>query len=175
MRTPIVTLTLIAAVVVSGITGPARAATTVDTTLTFTEGTGAIAITAPVSSTLLPPLSPSGTDQTVSAAIGPVTVTDNQGNDAGWVATASATDFTSGTATITISHATYTTPAATTTGTSTVSATTLGPLSSTPAAVQTATGVSGSNTATWDPTITLTVPAGTVSGTYTSTLTHSVS
>ena len=176
MRTRIVTLSLIAGVVVvSGVVGPAHAATTADTTLTFTEGTGAIAITAPGSSTLLPTVTPSGADQTVSAAIGTVTVTDNQGNDTGWVATASATNFTSGTRTITISHASYTPPAATNTGTSTVTAATLATLATTPAPVQTATGVSGSNTASWDPTISLTVPAGTESGTYTSTLTHSVS
>ncbi len=40
--------------------------------------------------------------------------------------------------------------------------------------VVTATGITGDNSATWNPTITVTVPGGTVAGTYSAVITHSV-
>ena len=43
-----------------------------------------------------------------------------------------------------------------------------------PGAVQTATGVSGANTAAWDPGISVAVPAGARAALYTATITHSV-
>ncbi len=39
----------------------------------------------------------------------------------------------------------------------------------------TATGITGNNSATWIPTIHVTVPGGTVAGVYTGAITHSVS
>jgi hypothetical protein len=177
MRKSIVIAPLIAsAVVVLGAVAPASAATTAGTTLQFTEGTGAINITAPTGTViLLPALTPTTSAQTVSAAIGSVVVTDNQGNDTGWVASASATDFISGSLPhILASNAAYTTPGAiATVGTVTAVSHDLASLG-TAAPVVTATGVVGANTATWTPTITLTVPGGTLPGTYTSTLTQSV-
>jgi hypothetical protein len=41
--------------------------------------------------------------------------------------------------------------------------------------VQTATAVVGVNTATWNPSIAVTLPAGAQAGTYSATITHSVS
>ncbi len=41
--------------------------------------------------------------------------------------------------------------------------------------VQTATGVSGTNTASWNPVIAVAIPAGALAGTYSTTITHSVS
>lgn len=38
----------------------------------------------------------------------------------------------------------------------------------------TGTELTGNNTATWNPTLTVTIPAATVAGTYTGTVTHSV-
>jgi hypothetical protein len=38
----------------------------------------------------------------------------------------------------------------------------------------TATAINGYNTATWNPQITVTVSGGTVAGTYSATITHSV-
>jgi len=40
--------------------------------------------------------------------------------------------------------------------------------------VETATGVSGNNTAAWNPTITVTIPANALAGTYSTTISHSV-
>ena len=175
MRKSFIIVPLIAgAVGVLGVAGPASAATSAATTLTFTMAAGAIAITAPASATLLPALVHTGAVQTVSAPIGTVVVTDHQGTDTGWTASASATDFTSGANTIPVADASYTPTTATVTGTATVAAATLAALSTTATAVQTATAVAGDNTATWNPTIALSVPADTVPGTYTSTLTQSV-
>jgi len=176
MRKSFIIIPLIAGVVgVLGVAGPASAATSANTTLTFTESAGAISITAPTTATLLPALVHTGVDQTVSAAIGDVVVTDDQGNDAGWTASASATDFIDGAGhTIPIADASYTPTTAAVIGTATVTPTTLPALDTTATAVQTATAVAGDNTATWNPTISLTVPGTAVPGTYTSTLTQSV-
>jgi hypothetical protein len=38
----------------------------------------------------------------------------------------------------------------------------------------TATGITGNNSATWNPTITVTVPGGMATGVYAATITHSV-
>jgi len=65
-------------------------------------------------------------------------------------------------------------PQATVTGTATVTPST----ESTPypgGRVQDATNVNGSNTATWDPTIAVTIPANALAGTYATSITHSVS
>ena len=68
----------------------------------------------------------------------------------------------------------YTTPQATVTGTATVTPTTQSSLNP-GGRVQDATAVSGANTATWDPTIAVTIPANALAGTYSTSITHSVS
>ena len=68
----------------------------------------------------------------------------------------------------------YTAPAAAVTGTVTTVASTQSQLNP-GGQVQNASAVSGSNTATWDPTIVVAIPAGAQSGTYGSTITDSVS
>lgn len=102
-----------------------------------------------------------------------VTVTDARGTAAGWTASVSAADFTAtGGLTIPLIGATYSAPAATTTGTVTVvpaTSTTLG----TATAINTATAT-GANTATWTPTIAASAPVGTQIGDYTTTVIHSV-
>jgi hypothetical protein len=42
------------------------------------------------------------------------------------------------------------------------------------APVVTATGITGDNSATWNPTINVAVPGGTAAGTYSATITHSL-
>jgi hypothetical protein len=151
--------------------GPAYAAET-DATITITGG--ALAITAPTGSVPLGSAPASPGTQDIGAPLGNVTVTDGRGGVAGWVASVISTAFTppSGPA-ITASAVLYATPSATVTGTATVTAQNAnGPIGVKP--VQTATGVSGANTATWNPTVTVHVPAGTQPGVYTATLTHSI-
>ncbi|MFJ9484045.1 hypothetical protein ACIRRI_56015 [Streptomyces mirabilis] len=103
-------------------------------------------------------------------------MTDGRGGTAGWTATASAVDFT-GPQSISVSAAgssSYITPAASVSGTANVTSSDLTPLYP-PGPVQVATGVNGINSATWNPTIHLTIPANAPAGTYSSTITHSVS
>ncbi|WP_127360852.1 hypothetical protein [Actinacidiphila soli] len=139
---------------------------------------GALQITVPSASVpLLPDRLASTSNQTVSANLGNLTVTDGRAGTAGWIASAHGDTFTAGTTTDipvdVAGQSSYTTPAASTTGSVTVNPTSLNPLSP-GGTVQTAGPVSGINTATWNPLITVTVPGGTLAGSYSSTVTHSV-
>jgi hypothetical protein len=156
--------------------GPAFAATAADTPVTVEVSGGTLTINAPTASKDLGSVLASTSVQTVSAALGVVTVTDSRAGTLGWVATAGATDFT-GPQTISVStpgSVTYTPGDAAVTGTANVAATNEDHLYPT-VTVQTATGVSGANTAAWNPTIAVTIPAGAQVGTYSTTITHSVS
>jgi len=105
-----------------------------------------------------------------------ITVTDNRAGTAGWSASVVLTDFT-GEATgarLSAAGATYTPTAATTTGTITVTASTSTD-PTTPRVIQTATSVTGNNTATWNAGLTVHVPNDAVVDVYTATLTYSVS
>lgn len=145
-----------------------------DTTVTFAVTTGALSMSAPVSANLL-----SGAPgTTISGALGPVTVTDDRALlSATWTATASATDWTTGGATpaetIPVTDVGYDPGAITTTGTITATGT---PITLAHSAAPVVTGDSGvgDNTATWNPAISVAVPASAVGGTYTGTITQSV-
>jgi hypothetical protein len=155
---------------------PAFAATASDTPVTVEVTGGDLTISAPAQSVNLGSVVTSGNAQTVSALLGNVEVTDNRGGTSGWTATASATDFT-GPQTISTSAfglVVYTAPQATVTGTATVTPSTESSLYP-GGRVQDATDVNGSNTATWDPTIAVTIPANALAGTYSTSITHSVS
>jgi hypothetical protein len=147
-----------------------------DTDVTLTVTTGALSINAPTDADL-----GSGAPGTTigPTALGTVTVTDLRALDtATWSATASSTAFTgSGTAagdTIPASAATYTPGTPTTTGTITVTPSTV-TLSGTAQEVVDGSAGHGNNTATWNPTIAVAVPADAVGGPFSATLSHSVS
>jgi hypothetical protein len=154
---------------------PAMAAGSGSTPVTLAVNGGTLDITVPAGPVALGAVSASTSAQTITGALGSVTVTDGRSGTAGWTTTAGAVDFT-GPQTINMSAtggSSYVPGDATVTGTATVTASTLSPLF--PAGpVQVATGVTGINTATWNPTISVTVPADALAGTYSSTLTHSV-
>jgi hypothetical protein len=145
------------------------------TTVTFTVSSGALTLTAPDSADL-------GTNApltTIAGALGTVTVTDNRALlGAAWTATASSTDFTTGAATpaetIPATDVGYDPGPITTTGTITATGTPI-TLSGDPQPVVIGTDIVGDNTATWDPTISVAVPATAVVGLYTATLSQSVS
>jgi hypothetical protein len=152
------------------------------TTVTFTVSTGTLTITAPATA----PLGTGAPGTTISAPLGTVTVSDNRALlAASWTATASSTDWTTGTATaaetIPVSDVGYAVGTITATGTITTTGTDLpagtaaGDLSSTAQTVVAGTAGVGDNSATWDPTISVAVPASAVGGAYTGTITHSVS
>jgi alpha-tubulin suppressor-like RCC1 family protein len=142
--------------------------------------TGMLAIAVPSVATLPGP-APGGT---ASAQLGTVTVTDTRGlATASWMVMVTATAFSTGSGTgpqtIPPSHISYWSgPATATTGTGTF---TPGQLNAASAvnlsAARTAfslTGGSGSNSASWNATVSVAVPASAVAGTYTATITHSV-
>ncbi|WP_344892188.1 ice-binding family protein [Streptosporangium longisporum] len=111
--------------------------------------------------------------------LGEVTVTDERGaSPATWVVTVGSTDFTTGegteSETIPGELVGYSPGAATrTTGDATFTPGTAGDLGSERVAFSASDGI-GNNSATWDPTITVTLPVGVVTGIYTATITHSV-
>jgi hypothetical protein len=157
---------------------PARAA---DTTTTFSLAAGALSISAPASKNLGSGSTGSGT---VSAQLGTVTVTDTRGVLlGGWTASVSSTDFTTGGATAdeTIAAGQVTYWSGTATESSGVGVFTPGQAAAINAqdlgAARTAfsgTALVGNNSASWNPTVTVNVPAAAVSGTYSGTITHSV-
>ncbi len=139
--------------------------------------TGTLTISLP-STTALGSAAPGGT---VSAPLGPVTVSDGRGlATSTWTATVSATTFTTsgGTQTITTSNVSYWSgPSTATNGTVTSTpgqndASAKQALSSSRTAFS-STG-NGNNSTSWNPTLVITIPSTAVAGTYTGTVTHSV-
>jgi hypothetical protein len=158
------------------------AASTPGTSVTFTvSGTG-IGITAPAGPVALSNPSIGGT---ATGSLGVVEVTDNQGLDGGgWTATASTTPFTTGggdaAETIPVTDVGYdpgTAADVTTTGTVTIATTDItiagGGLTGDPTVVA-ATDITGDNTASWNPVISVLVPSTAVIGDYSGTITNSV-
>jgi hypothetical protein len=120
-----------------------------------------------------------GPGTTITGSLGTVTVTDARALiSASWTATASSTNFTTGggtpAETIPATDANYNPGPITTTGTITATGTDV-TLSNAAQTVVAGTAGSGDNTASWDPTIAVAVPATAVGGLYTATLTQSVS
>ena len=158
-------------------TAPADAAQGV----TFTLTAGALTVSDPANKSLG---SVATGTATVSSTLGNTTVSDARGALLGaWTASVSSTDFTTGTATAdeTIAKAQvdyYSGLATATSGTAVFvpgQATALNAeaLSASRTAYS-ATGVVGNNSATWVPTVVVNIPADSVAGTYSGTITHSI-
>jgi hypothetical protein len=178
IRSKLTTIALAAGLVVGGVAGPAQAATTGDTTATFTITAGALAITVPGSATLSTVATGAGTS---SGQLGNVTVADTRGALVNsWTATIDSTTFVrdGGTATsnetVAVDQIAYSSGASTAhTGLGAFVPGTLinGTLPGTGGAH---TGFAGNSSTTWNPTLTLTLLSSQVAGTYTGTVTHSV-
>lgn len=153
-------------------------ATAEDTPVTLEVTGGGLGITVPAGPVNFGSTTVSSSPQMVTSQLGDVAVTDQRGGTAGWTVTAQAVDFMGpNNTTISMSapnSSTYHAPQANVIGTATVIPSDLSPMYP-PGPVQTATGVSGTNSANWNPTISITVPANSLAGTYTSTIAHSVS
>jgi hypothetical protein len=146
-----------------------------NTTVTFTVTVGALLMTAPATGNL----GSGAPGTTIVGPIGPITVTDNRALlSAAWTATASSTAFTTGTGTpaeiVPVGDVGYGPGAVTTTGTITSTGT---PITLSGAATPVVAGTAGvgDNTATWNPLLSVAVPASAVGGVYAGTLTQSVS
>lgn len=148
----------------------------VTTTTTFTIAAGSLAITAPSNALL----------QTNSAAAEPVatgtfsdvTVTDTRRGTTDWTVYVSGGGFTRTGGTDSLPSK-YTTGDARVMGTADVDDsyefTRTGWPEEAPSVAVTVTGVSGLNTVSWNPTVSVDVPDDALAGQYTSTVTHSVS
>jgi hypothetical protein len=161
-----------------------------DTTVTFTvTSAGTLSMTAPASVNLGTG-AVGGTITGVLSGVGPdpvpvpTVVTDDRALDAAsWTVTASSSDWTTGAGlpveTIPAADVTYapgtiaTTGVITATGTDITLANAAAPPALDPTVVAGTAGI-GDNSATWNPTIAVHVPAGAVAGDYTGTLTQSV-
>lgn len=157
--------------------GPAQAA---DTTTTFTVSGGALNVSAPASKDL-------GTGAaagTLTAQLGTVTVTDARAQlGAAWTATVSTNGFTNSTVSGADPITTVTYSSGLATATTGIAVFTPGQalnalpaaLSSTGTTAYSASATTGNNSATWNPTVVVTIPAQAIAGAYTGTITHSVS
>ena len=113
---------------------------------------------------------------TISGSLGVVQVNDARSAAAGsgWVASAISTAFTPPAGpTIAASAVGYTAGTITKVGTATFTANDPADLTGV-VAVVTATGITGDNSATWNPTINVAVPGGMAAAVYSGTITHSV-
>lgn len=173
---------LVVATAVAVITAGPAGAVDDTTTTTFVVSAGALAIDAPASPVALGSGAPGGT---ITAQLGNVVVTDARAQLAPtWAATVASTDFTTGggTAEETIANDLvdyWSGPAIAPSGTGTTfvpgqptSGDEVTLAASRPAFALTA-GV-GNNSVTWNPTLTVNLPAAAVAGGYTGTVTHSV-
>jgi hypothetical protein len=155
---------------------PSAAQAAALTTATITVGAGALSITVPVDAGSLGTRSNTVLEGTISGPLGVVQVNDARSAAAGsgWVASVIATAFTplAGPA-IPASAVGYTAGIITKVGTATYTANNPGNLTGVAPAV-TATGITGDNSATWNPTISVTVPGGMAANVYAATITHSV-
>lgn len=171
---------LLALTAMAALAAPADAASSGGTTTTFVVTSGSLGITVPATANL-----GSGAPGTaISAALGAVTVNDARALlTAAWTATATSTSFTTGGGTTpeTIANTAisyWSGPATATSGTGTftpgqANAGAAQAMNATVTAFTLTAGV-GNNSATWNPTIVVAVPAAAVGGTYTGTITHSV-
>jgi hypothetical protein len=151
---------------------PAAAATTGDTTTTFTLDAGTIDIS--VASLASLPNGVSG-QPNVSGQLGPVNVTDNRGGVVGWTTSAASTVFErAGGTTTTSTSITYNSGVVNKTGDVTATSSGLKTLTTVATEVVTGTDVTGNNTASWNPTLTVNLPPNSLAGNYSGTVTTSV-
>jgi hypothetical protein len=167
-----------------GVASPADAACGVgDTTcsnITFTVTGGVISIAAPTAATAGATVTAAG-GGTLAIDLGNTVVTDLRVPTTGWSVSATASDFTSDTSgTIAKTASAFSVPAAPTgTGCTSFPTRVTTPLSvdtsgTTPSAILTCSAV-GTNNATYNPRLTLTIPASSTAGVYTGTVTQSAS
>jgi hypothetical protein len=170
-------LAIAAGLLTLGITTPnASADTTGVTAASITVQGGFLSITVPTNAGNLGTITNSVGGGTISGPLGQVQVSDARSAAAGsgWVASVISSAFTppAGPA-IAASAVGYTAGTITKVGTATYTANNPIALTGVAPAV-TASGITGDNSATWNPTISVAVPGGMAAGVYTAIITHSV-
>lgn len=180
MRAGLSVAAAVGALLVGASAAPANAASSGGTTTTFTVSGGALGITIPSTAAL----GTGAAGGTVTAQLGAVSVSDNRALlTASWTTSVTSTSFTTGggttAETIPNSDVSYWSGVATaTSGTGTftpgqATAAAAAVLDTSRTAYSLTAGV-GDNSATWNPTLVVALPAAAVGGTYTGTVTHSV-
>jgi hypothetical protein len=169
-------IALMAGILMLVAAAPAFADTSGTTPATVTITGGFLSITVPSDAGNLGTKVNSVGAGTISGSLGQVHVEDARSAAAGsgWVTSVISTAFTpeSGPA-LAASLVGYSAGTITKVGTATYVANNPTNLTGVSPAV-TATGITGDNSATWNPTINVTVPGGTIAGTYSAVITHSV-
>ncbi|MEU4552419.1 hypothetical protein [Micromonospora violae] len=169
----------VAAVV--ALAGPAAADTTGETIVTLTvDAAGGLSITVPATANIGHGVEGS----TISGQLGPVTVLDQRGSlTPNWTVNVFSTDFTTGGGTsgetipnINVLYWSGNPTATAGGGTFTPGQPNSGDqvIINVPRTAMSHTGGTGNNFATWNPTLVVNVPDGTVQGVYTGTVTHQV-
>lgn len=175
MRTRFMLMAIIAGIFSLSIAQPASADSGI-TAATITVAGGTLSISVPTDAGNLGTRANSVAGGTISGPLGQVQVNDARSAAAGsgWVATVIASAFTppAGPA-IAASAVSYTNGPITKVGTATYTANNPSALTGVIPAL-TATGITGDNSATWNPTINVLVPGGMAAGVYSATITHSV-
>jgi hypothetical protein len=163
---------LLLAGVLTGLSAWGAMTASADTTASFTLTAGALSISAPSSTVSLGSQVASTAATTISGALGAVTVSDQRGGVTTWTASVISTAFTpSAGPADPASNVSYAAGTITQAG-----------VVATGVAAPNLTGVStvvtgssaGISTASWNPTISVIVPANFAPGVYTATITHSV-
>ena len=159
-----------------GISLPASAETVGTTGATVTVEGGVLAISVPISAGNLGTRANTVDGGTISGLLGVVKVSDARSADegSGWVTSVRSTDFAplDGPA-IAASYVGYTAGSISGSGTATYVTNDPADLSTFTPAV-TANGITANNSASWNPTINVKIPGGTVAAVYSATITHSV-
>ena len=174
MKTRGVAIVAVAALATFAAALPASAAPG-DTTATLTVTGGALSITVPASAGSLGTRANTVAAGTISGPLGQVQVDDARSAAAGstWTASAISTAFIGQSPALPATGISYSAGTIGKVGTATYAANDPASLVGV-APVVTATEITGDNAATWTPTITVAVPSGSVAGTYSATITHSV-
>jgi len=142
-----------------------------DTATTFALAGGTLSVAVVATATLTGGVSGA---TSVSGQLGSVTVTDARGVKTPWSAKATSTVFTDGATPATSSTGiSYDPGTITKTGSATVTGT-IANLSTTAATVAAPSVQNGNNTATWNPTLTVALPASSLAGTYSGLVNTSV-
>jgi hypothetical protein len=156
-----------------GIAVPAGAALTGGTQASFTLDAGALSITVPAGPVSLGEQLAQTTNSTLSGPLGVVTVTDQRGGDTTWTTSVISTAFTpSGGPADPASNLSY--AAGTVAVSANVVATAVAASNLAGESIVVTGTSTGLSTASWNPTISVIVPANFAPGTYLATVTHSV-
>jgi hypothetical protein len=144
-----------------------------DTTATFTLTAGGLSISAPTGSVSLGSQPVSNNSSTMTGSLGAVTVSDARGGATSWTASVISTAFTppAGPADP-AANVSYSAGAIT--ASSTVVATAVAAPNLTGVSTVMTGASTGVSSATWNPTISIIVPANFAPGVYSATITHSV-